>query len=198
MRDQLTVQRDRPVVSPPPLPPAVHQPLFPGRDWTGREAVALRRALRMTESKFARSLDVSPRTVSHWAGHPATVPRSAAQDMLDELLATASPAVRTRFGQLTAQQAARSAASSVPAELGAQVVSLGSHPRYIGDFRALACAQVAAARAALGMMPEAFAEWLAAAVGWMPVPGAVEAWEACVVIPPGDAVMAAQACLAGA
>jgi DNA-binding transcriptional regulator YiaG len=37
------------------------------REWTGGEAAALRKALRTTETRFARSLGVSLRTVSNWA-----------------------------------------------------------------------------------------------------------------------------------
>ena len=38
------------------------------------------------------------------------------------------------------------------------MVSLRSHPRYVADFRALTCGQVAAARAALGLSPGEFAD----------------------------------------
>jgi DNA-binding transcriptional regulator YiaG len=86
-------------------PPGLPQPesaapprlLSPVREWTGGEATALRKSLRMTESKFATVLSVSLRTVANWASNPATVPRAAAQDMLDELLADASPAVKAKF-----------------------------------------------------------------------------------------------------
>jgi DNA-binding transcriptional regulator YiaG len=151
----------------------------------------------MTESKFARSAGVSVRTVSNWARCPAMVPRSDAQDMLDDLLAAATPPVLARFGQLTAPQPADQAAGAVPAEPGASVVSLGTHPRYAADFRALACGQVQAARTALGLPPAEFAAWLGTVLGWTSAPGAVEQWEHGAT-PPGDVVMAAQACLAGA
>jgi DNA-binding transcriptional regulator YiaG len=78
------------------------------------------------------------------------------------------------------------------------VVSLGSRPHFIADFRAMACGEVTAARSALGLTAAGFAERLATDVGWFPVPSVVEAWAACVSIPPGDVVMAAQSCLAGA
>ena len=35
--------------------------------WTGREASALRQALRLSVRAFAEHLDVAPRTVSKWA-----------------------------------------------------------------------------------------------------------------------------------
>jgi 8-oxo-dGTP diphosphatase len=77
--------------------PAAHE-------WTGREATALRKAFRVTESRFASALDVSARTVANWVTNPATVPRSAVQDMLDELLEGASSATRARFAELTAEE----------------------------------------------------------------------------------------------
>jgi DNA-binding transcriptional regulator YiaG len=151
----------------------------------------------MTEGRFARSVGVSPRTVSNWAQYPAMVPRSAAQDRLDELLAATNPAVRARFGQLAGEQPVSSMA--VAADGGtARVVSLGIHPRYAADFRALACGQVSAARAALGMSTEGFRVWLGTMLGWTAIPGAVERWEACRACPPGDVVMAARSSLAGA
>jgi hypothetical protein len=71
------------------------------REWTGAEATALRRALRMTEPRFATVLRVSKRTVSNWSSQPHTVPRSDAQEQLDELFATAPPDVKLRFaGQI--------------------------------------------------------------------------------------------------
>ncbi len=156
MQDQLTLHHGRQAVSPCPVASAVHQPLFPARGWTGGEATALRKALRMTEGRFARSVGVSPRTVSNWAQYPAMVPRSAAQDMLDELLAATKPTVRDRFEQLAGEQPVGSGAVAAGGGVAAQVVSLGAHPRYAADFRALACGQVSAARAALGMSTEDF------------------------------------------
>jgi hypothetical protein len=67
------------------------------RQWTGADATALRRALRMTEPRFASTLGVARRTVSHWSTHPDTIPRPDAQEQLDLLYATASPEVRIRF-----------------------------------------------------------------------------------------------------
>ena len=92
-------------MQPEAIKPAV-QATGPVREWTGREAVALRKALRMTEAKFARAVDVSPRTVANWHTKPETVPRNAAQDMLDELLNGASPAVVERFERIAGHQAA--------------------------------------------------------------------------------------------
>jgi len=144
---------------------AATAPVSSVREWTGRDAVALRKALRMTEAKFARMIGVSPCTVANWHTSPATVPRNDAQDTLDELLNGADPSVRERFerfaghppepgamppGGLAALVAgARDAVAA--RESGGQVVRLGSHPRYAANFKPLACGQVVAARTALGL-----------------------------------------------
>ena len=70
----------------------------PARSWTGREATALRKALRMTVDRFATELQVAPRTVANWASHPEMVPRLGVQDALDALLAAAPEAVRSELG----------------------------------------------------------------------------------------------------
>lgn len=89
----------------------------PVREWTGRDAVALRKALRMTEAKFARAVGVSARTVANWHTYPAMVPRNDAQDHLDELFTSASAAVLERFGRFGGHQPApgQPAPGSVPA-----------------------------------------------------------------------------------
>jgi DNA-binding transcriptional regulator YiaG len=163
--------------------------------WTGSDANALRKALRVTEGKFARSLGVSARTVANWAADPSMVPRNAAQDRLDELLAAASPDAVTKFARLAARQPA---ASPGPGNdrTGGQVIALGVHPRYAADFRALASGQVAAARSALGLSLGEFAALLAAALGWNVMPETVGRWET-ESAPPGDVVLFAQAHLAG-
>lgn len=80
--------------------------MSPAREWTGKEATALCKALGMTESKYAGAVGVSVRTVANWAARPAMIPRAAVQNMLDDLLAAASPAVKVRFGELIAGQPA--------------------------------------------------------------------------------------------
>lgn len=72
----------------------------PAREWTGREATALRKALRITTERFASKLNVAPRTVANWAATPEMVPRTAVQDALDDLLGRSTPAVRARFDEL--------------------------------------------------------------------------------------------------
>lgn len=78
--------------------------MSPAHEWTGRDATALRKALRMTESRFAAAVGASFRTVANWAAHPEMVPRAAAQDALDKLRAGASPAVKVRFEEFTSEQ----------------------------------------------------------------------------------------------
>ena len=73
---------------------------LPTGRWTGREAVALRQALRLTNDRFAARLGVSARTVTHWTANPCTIPRPSAQDALDEALQGAVAAARLRFGEL--------------------------------------------------------------------------------------------------
>ena len=66
--------------------------------WTGREARALREALRMSIRDFAARLGVSDRAVSKWeAGGAAMIPRTDSQAMLDTTLETASPDEHARF-----------------------------------------------------------------------------------------------------
>ena len=110
MHDQLTLQAGQPTV----------WAAGPVREWTGREAVALRKALRMTEARFARAVDVSPRTVANWHTKPDTVPLNAAQDMLDELLNGASAAILERFERFAGHQPAPS--EPAPAEAGSRPV----------------------------------------------------------------------------
>lgn len=73
----------------------------PAREWTGRDATALRRALRLTVDGFARQTGVAPRTIANWASRPDMVPRAGVQDVLDGLLERAPEATRGRFAELT-------------------------------------------------------------------------------------------------
>jgi len=80
---------------------------------------------------------------------------------------------------------------------GGRVVRLSTHPRYSVGFRALASGQVAAARTALGLTLEEFTALLDDALGWKVMPETVGRWEQNGSTP-GDVVLFAQACLAGA
>jgi transcriptional regulator with XRE-family HTH domain len=82
------------------------------RHWTGREARALRLALRLSVRAFAEQLGVATRTVSKWeAGGIATVPRPDSQAILDTALARADAAAQKRFALLCPpdERSARSA-----------------------------------------------------------------------------------------
>ncbi|MEZ0094120.1 WD40 repeat protein/transcriptional regulator with XRE-family HTH domain [Streptacidiphilus sp. EB129] len=69
--------------------------------WSGREAKALRGALRMTVRAFAAHLGVSDRTVSKWeAGGEHLFPMPDSQAMLDTVLDRADPDVVERFREL--------------------------------------------------------------------------------------------------
>lgn len=69
----------------------------PAREWTGRDATALRKALRLTTEAFATRLGVATRTVANWSANPDMVPRTGVQDMLDDLVEQLPQSVRTRF-----------------------------------------------------------------------------------------------------
>lgn len=77
------------------------------RLWTGREARALRRALRMSVRAFAEHLGVAVRTVSKWEQYgQATEPRPDTQAILDTALARADAAEQMRFHLLLAETGA--------------------------------------------------------------------------------------------
>ncbi len=66
--------------------------------WTGREAKALRTALRMSVRSFAAYLGVSDRTVSKWeAGGNRIAPLQDSQALLDTAYVQADADVRSRF-----------------------------------------------------------------------------------------------------
>jgi hypothetical protein len=58
--------------------------------WTGRDADALRRALRMTADEFAVRVKASPRTVNYWRERPSSTPQAPIQRALDSELEAAS------------------------------------------------------------------------------------------------------------
>lgn len=68
------------------------------QQWTGREASALRAALRMSTRAFAEHLGVALRTVAKWESLGAeTQPRPDTQAILDTALARADAATHARF-----------------------------------------------------------------------------------------------------
>ncbi|SHN44419.1 helix-turn-helix domain-containing protein [Cryptosporangium aurantiacum] len=69
--------------------------------WTGREARALREALRLSIRDFADRLGVAARTISNWESAGAGIrPRPDMQAVLDTALARASVTERDRFSYL--------------------------------------------------------------------------------------------------
>ena len=68
--------------------------------WTGRQATALRAALRMTNESFATHLGAGLRTVAYWDAKPAVVMTPALQEVLDAALEQASPSAKRRFALL--------------------------------------------------------------------------------------------------
>jgi transcriptional regulator with XRE-family HTH domain len=85
--------------------------------WTGREARALRQALRLSVRGFAEHLDVAPRTVSKWEKlGEATRPYPDQQALLDTALDRAGTAAQERFILLLNGNAASAVRSpAVPA-----------------------------------------------------------------------------------
>lgn len=68
------------------------------RQWTGREAGALRHAMRLSVRAFAAHLGVGARTVSKWeALGDTTQPRPDTQAILDTALSQANTATQARF-----------------------------------------------------------------------------------------------------
>lgn len=71
--------------------------------WTGREARALREALRLSVRGLARYLGVAVRTVAAWdAGGQRIIPRPEMQAALDTALEHGSGTVQERFSSLLA------------------------------------------------------------------------------------------------
>jgi transcriptional regulator with XRE-family HTH domain len=88
------------------------------RQWTGREAAALRKALRLSVRAYAEHLGVAPRTVSKWeSGGSGIEPRPETQAILDTALGRADADTQTRFEQSLGREPAVTARlSRLPAE----------------------------------------------------------------------------------
>ncbi|WP_205752408.1 helix-turn-helix domain-containing protein [Cryptosporangium phraense] len=73
--------------------------------WTGREARALREALRLSIRDFADRLGVAARTISNWESAGTDIrPRPDMQAVLDTALAQASGPARDRFSYLMSDE----------------------------------------------------------------------------------------------
>ncbi|MEV0589430.1 hypothetical protein [Nonomuraea sp. NPDC050310] len=87
--------------------------------WTGLEAYALGRALRMSVRAYAEYLGVAPRTVTTWQQlGTSTVPRPDTQAILDVALSRADAAVHLRFETILSELA-------YAASLGPRVTTSG-------------------------------------------------------------------------
>ena len=100
----------------PRLSPSRGRAMAAVTTWTGREANALRRALRMSVTGFAEHLGAARRTVAKWSsqGDEAHL-RADVQAALDTVLARATPDVREHFEALV--RAGTSSALADPATL---------------------------------------------------------------------------------
>lgn len=74
--------------------------------WTGRHAMALRTAKRLTIDEFAENLGTAVRTVAKWNKEPNIVPGTEYQRVLDTALAQATPEEQLRFQRLSADEKA--------------------------------------------------------------------------------------------
>jgi hypothetical protein len=80
--------------------------------WNGHLAVALQRALRLSNEQFAGTLGRPTRTVAKWHERPDVDLREPNQQDLDTLLHRAAPDVQCRFALLSSQMVTAPAASS--------------------------------------------------------------------------------------
>ncbi|MBP2404622.1 helix-turn-helix domain-containing protein [Streptomyces syringium] len=89
--------------------------------WTGREASALRTALRMSMRGFAEQLGIALRTVAKWEKlGSATHPRPDTQAILDTALARATPQAQERFEALLSRPDRRTEARTPDHETWAE------------------------------------------------------------------------------
>ncbi len=115
-------------------------------EWTGRHAMALRRALRLTLDGFAERLGTAVRTAAKWSAEPELVPSAELQRALDTLLYQSPDAVKTRFALLLT-------AEPVTDTAGTEAVQ----PPTPGELRLTTDQNIAAGLA-----------WLDRAAGWSP------------------------------
>ena len=76
--------------------------------WTGRSARALQSALRLSNERFAKHLDVATRTVAAWHQKPDLIPKSELQQALDAALLEATEEVKARFAELVEEYSGQS------------------------------------------------------------------------------------------
>lgn len=114
----------------PLMPTALRRPVV--MQWTGREASALRLALRMTTEEYADHLGVAARTVTKWNTNPGRVVVPEIQRVLDTVLDRAPAQAWARFtfgliatGRHVASQDGPQTAALL-AGLGAQLAELAA------------------------------------------------------------------------
>jgi hypothetical protein len=85
--------------------PALHQQVRMQviTSWTGGQADALRRALRMTNESFAEYLGVAARTVAYWRKNPEVTQTPKIQEALDAALERAPDRAKAQFATLRGQ-----------------------------------------------------------------------------------------------
>lgn len=87
--------------------------------WTGRDANALRHALRMSMTGFAEHLGAARRTVAKWSSQGDKVlPRADMQAALDTVLSRATPEARARFEALRTVGTSGTAAGAARPDAG--------------------------------------------------------------------------------
>lgn len=87
--------------------------------WTGRDANALRHALRMSMTGFAEHLGAARRTVAKWSSQGDKVlPRADMQAALDTVLSRAAPEARARFEVLRTVRTSGTAAGAARPDAG--------------------------------------------------------------------------------
>jgi tetratricopeptide (TPR) repeat protein len=80
--------------------------------WTGREADALRRALRMTKEEFGKLAHTSPRMVAYYRTDPSIVPQAATQRALDSALDAASDRAKAQFAEFIGEDSSMNGATT--------------------------------------------------------------------------------------
>jgi 8-oxo-dGTP diphosphatase len=83
------------------------------KQWSGRQAVALQAALRLTNEAFAERLGISVRTVASWHRDVEVTPRQELQAVLDTAFERATDSARERYSLLLASAVAPSAAQAL-------------------------------------------------------------------------------------
>ena len=108
--------------------------------WSGREAQALRQAMRLSIDDFASHAQVSPRSVARWAQRgPQIRLRWDVQRLLDRVLADAGPEVQARLASLLSGEEPPPPLSKVDDLVGALLApSAEGNPRLIHLERSLA------------------------------------------------------------